>query len=163
MLNMRRYSINNSLLSCLDYKVVNVILMINITKWSCITMEWQQQASITHIRECCRDSNQFTPCKGEPDNMTHTRPPRPHMQPQFMMTIKESGRALPHPSACLPRDTSLGYPWVAHTLSWCTSCRCDRVSSNSVTVEATKFVGPYKSRMCQYIIKLVHRGQAIGP
>jgi hypothetical protein len=23
----------------------------------------------------------------------------------------------PYPSACLPRDTSLGYPWVSHTLS----------------------------------------------
>jgi hypothetical protein len=32
-----------------------------------------------------------------------------------------------------------------------------------VTVEATKFVGPYKSRMHQYIIKLAHQGQTIGP
>jgi hypothetical protein len=37
------------------------------------------------------------------------------------------------------------------------------VSSNSVTIEATKFVGPHKSRMCQYLINLVHWGQTIGP
>jgi hypothetical protein len=38
--------------------------------------------------------------------------------------------------------------WVAHILSWCTSCRQGRVSSNSATVKATKFVGPHKSHMC---------------
>jgi hypothetical protein len=70
---------------------------------------------------------------------------------------------LPHPSAHLPRDTSLGYPWVAHTLSRCTPWRYDRIASVSVNNKATKFVGPYKSRMCQYIIELAHRGQAIGP
>jgi hypothetical protein len=45
-----------------------------------------------------------------------------------------------------------GHPWVAHTPSQCTSCRQGRVSSNSVTVEATKFAGPHKSHMHQYII-----------
>jgi hypothetical protein len=30
---------------------------------------------------------------------------------------------LPHPIARLPRDTSPGYPWVARTLSRCTSWR----------------------------------------
>jgi hypothetical protein len=37
------------------------------------------------------------------------------------------------------------------------------VSSNSVAVEATKFGGPHKYRMRQYIINLVHWGQMIGP
>jgi hypothetical protein len=37
------------------------------------------------------------------------------------------------------------------------------VSSNSVTVEAIEFAGPHESRMRQYIINLVHQGQAIGP
>jgi hypothetical protein len=38
-----------------------------------------------------------------------------------------------------------------------------RMLSNSATVEATKFAGPHKSRMSQYIINLVHRGQMISP
>jgi hypothetical protein len=42
----------------------------------------------------------------KPDNMTHVRSQRPHEWPQLTMIIKESGRALPHPSACLPRDAS---------------------------------------------------------
>jgi hypothetical protein len=32
-----------------------------------------------------------------------------------------------------------------------------------VTDEATKFMGPHKSHMRQYIIELVHWGQMIGP
>jgi hypothetical protein len=46
--------------------------------------------------------------------------------------------------------------WVAHTLSQSTSWRYGRVSSNSATVEATKFAGPHKYHMHQYIIELVH-------
>jgi hypothetical protein len=41
--------------------------------------------------------------------------------------------------------------------------RYGRVLSNSATVEATKFVGPHKSRMSQYIIELAHWGQPIDP
>jgi hypothetical protein len=40
--------------------------------------------------------------------------------------------------------------------------RYGRVSSNSVTNEASKFAGPHKSRMHQYIIELAHQGQMIG-
>jgi hypothetical protein len=68
----------------------------------------------------------------------------------------------PYRSACLPRDTSMGIRgWP--TLSRCISWRYGRVSSNSVTVEDTKFVEPHKSRICQYIIELAHRRQVIGP
>jgi hypothetical protein len=56
-----------------------------------------------------------------------------------------------------------GHTWVAPTLSQCTSINHSGVSSNSVTIEATKFVGPHKSRMRHYIINLVHQGQTIGP
>jgi hypothetical protein len=56
-----------------------------------------------------------------------------------------------------------GHLWVARTLSHYTSMKRGKVSSNSTTVEATKFVGPHKSCMCQYIINLVPRGQMIGP
>jgi hypothetical protein len=38
------------------------------------------------------------------------------------------------------------------------SMKYSGVSSNSATVEATKFAGHHKSRMRQYIINLVHRG-----
>jgi hypothetical protein len=83
----------------------------------------------------------------------HARHPRPHMQPQFMTMIKELGRVPPFPSARLPRDTTLGairgcsihYPGIHH-------CRRGEVSSNSVLIEATKFVRPHRSRMHHYII-----------
>jgi hypothetical protein len=41
--------------------------------------------------------------------------------------------------------------------------RCGGVSSNSATDEATKFVGPHKSHIRQYIIELAHRSQMIDP
>jgi hypothetical protein len=50
-------------------------------------------------------------------NTTHVGSQRPSMWQQFAMTIKDSVRVPPLPSARLPCDTSLGYPWVAHTLS----------------------------------------------
>jgi hypothetical protein len=77
---------------------------------------------------------------------------RHHEWPPLTMTIKELGRVLPHPSACLTRDNLDEHPWVAHTLSQCTSIKWGKVSSNSVTVDATKFAGPHKSYMHQYII-----------
>jgi hypothetical protein len=43
------------------------------------------------------------------------------------------------------------------------SVKYSGVSSNSATIEATKFVGPYESGMHQYIINLIHWGLTIGP
>jgi hypothetical protein len=81
-----------------------------------------------------------------------------------MTMIKESGRVLPFPSARLPHDTTLGaisgWPIYYHGIH---HCRRVEVSSNSATVEANKFVRPHKSCMHQYIIKLAHWGQTIGP
>jgi hypothetical protein len=54
------------------------------------------------------------------------------------------------------RGWPVHYPGIHH-------CRKGEVSSNTVTVEATKLVGPHKSRMRQYIIEFAHRGQTIGP
>jgi hypothetical protein len=51
------------------------------------------------------------------------------------------------PSARLPRKTSPGYPWMARTLSRCTPWRYGMIAFVSATNEATKFVGPHKSRM----------------
>jgi hypothetical protein len=38
-----------------------------------------------------------------------------------------------------------------------------REQSDNATIEATKYVGPHKSHMHQYITKLAHQGQAISP
>jgi hypothetical protein len=79
----------------------------------------------------------------------HVRPLRPHMRPQFVTTIKESSQVPPFPSARLPRDTTLKatrgwpvyYPNIHHY-------KRGEVLSISTTIEATKFAGPNKSRMC---------------
>jgi hypothetical protein len=78
--------------------------------------------------------------------------------------IKESGRVAPLPSARLPCDTTRWAicGWPVHYLG-IRHYRRGEGSSNSATIEATKFVGPHKSRMHQYIIKLAHRSQTIGP
>jgi hypothetical protein len=67
--------------------------------------------------------------------------------------VKELGRVLPHPSDIIHVYASMDTPWVAQTLSHCAPVKRGNVSSNSVTHKATKFVGPHKFRMCQYIIK----------
>jgi hypothetical protein len=65
---------------------------------------------------------------------------------------KSQDRVLPHPSAAFHVKTSTGSPWVARTLSLLSFVKRGKVSSNSVTNEATKFAGPHKSHMLQYII-----------
>jgi hypothetical protein len=78
---------------------------------------------------------------------------RHHKWPQFTTTIEESSRAhrtLVHAFHAIPRQASMGGP---HTIP-CTSCRYGRVSYNSATIEVTKFAGPHKSLMCQYIINV---------
>jgi hypothetical protein len=75
-----------------------------------------------------------------------------------MMTIKESGQVLPCPSVIFHTKTSTGSPWVARTLSHCTSVKRGKLSSNSVIVEAFKFVGPHKSHMHQNIINACCNG-----
>jgi hypothetical protein len=86
------------------------------------------------------------------------------MQPQFATTIKESGRVPPVPSVRLLHNTTSWaireWPVHYHDIHHCRRCE---VSSNSATVKTTKFTGPYKSRMRQYVIKIAHRGQTIGP
>jgi hypothetical protein len=79
-------------------------------------------------------------------------PRRQHEWPPFTMTIKVSGLVLPHHSVVFHMKALTGSPWVARTLSLLSSLKQGKVSSNSVTVEATKFVGPHKSYMRQYKI-----------
>jgi hypothetical protein len=81
-----------------------------------------------------------------------TREPwRQHDWPPFAMTITESGPVVPRPGADFQVKTSMGSPWVAWTLSLLSSVKQGKVSSNSVTFEATKFVGLHISCMLQYI------------
>jgi hypothetical protein len=78
------------------------------------------------------------------------------------MTIKESSRVhrtLVQVFHTIPRRASMGGLDIVPM----SPVKYSGVSSNSVTIEATKFAGPYKSHMRQYIINLVHRGQTIGP
>jgi hypothetical protein len=81
-----------------------------------------------------------------------------HEWPPFVMTIKEAGRVLPHPSAIFHAKTTPGCPWVARTLSECTPVKRGKVSSNSATVGATKFVGFYTTRMRQYTTQFYSLG-----
>jgi hypothetical protein len=67
------------------------------------------------------------------------------------MTIKESSWAhhtLVQIFLVIPWWASVGGP----TLSQCTSVKHSGLSSNSMTVEATKFVEPHKSCLREYII-----------
>jgi hypothetical protein len=80
-----------------------------------------------------------------------------HEWPQFTTTIKESSRAhhtLVQVFHMIPHRTSVGGP---HTIPM-SPVEYGGVSSNSATIEATKFMGPHKSRMRQYIINVVATG-----
>jgi hypothetical protein len=50
----------------------------------------------------------------------------------------------PYPSAVFHAYASVGTSWVARTLSHCAPIKYCGVSSNSVTVEASRFAGPQK-------------------
>jgi hypothetical protein len=52
---------------------------------------------------------------------------------------------------------------VFHMIPLQAICGYGRIASVSATNEATKFAGPHKSRMRQYIIELAHWGKATGP
>jgi hypothetical protein len=85
-------------------------------------------------------------------------PKRQHEWPPFAITIKESGRALRRPSAVFHTKTSPVSLWVAWTLSLLSSAKWGKVSSNSATVEATKFTGLHISHLRQYIINAYSNG-----
>jgi hypothetical protein len=77
--------------------------------------------------------------------------------------VKELGWVLTRHSVVFHMYALADTSWVARTLSSCTLMKRGKVSSNSVTHEATKFAGLHISHMCHNIIKLAHRGQKIGP
>jgi hypothetical protein len=92
------------------------------------------------------------PCKGINLTTRHTQARRAPQVAKVHDTVKESSRVLPHPSAVFHAYASVDTPWLARTLSHC------KVSSNSVTHDATQFVGPHKSHMRQYTIQTYSPG-----
>jgi hypothetical protein len=102
--------------------------------------------------------------KRKPDNMMQARPPRPHMRPQFATMIKESSQVPPFPSACLPCNTTLGdiHKWLVQYPD-IHPCRRGEVSSNLATAKATKFAGPHKSCIHQYIFNASQGPMRHGP
>jgi hypothetical protein len=75
----------------------------------------------------------------------NTHGPRKHQEwQQFMTTIKESSRAHLTLVHIFHAYASADTPWTAHALSRVSPVRYGRVSSNSATVEASKFTRPHK-------------------
>jgi hypothetical protein len=76
-----------------------------------------------------------------------------------MKTIKGLGWVLPHPSTCLPCDTLMSiHGWPIHYPDVHPRGMVG-YRPTLVTIEATQFAGPHKSRMCQYIIN----AYSVGP
>jgi hypothetical protein len=62
--------------------------------------------------------NNFKPYKDNQLIVRHSRVMKTPRVATFHDAIKESGQVLPNPSACLPRDTSMGIRgWPMHYLN----------------------------------------------
>jgi hypothetical protein len=102
-----------------DYIIVNVIqeyIMQTITMSHVLRLNTVNKLSsisedVVEIRISCQ------PHKGNNLTTWHTSATEANEWPPFTMTIKESGRILPHPSAVFHVKTSRVSPWVAQTLS----------------------------------------------
>jgi hypothetical protein len=126
-------------------------------------MERQQRTSLTHIRGCHGDSNQYKiTLQGINLTTRHTWATKATRVATFHKDYQRVEPSTSYPSAVFHAKTLIGSPWVTRTLPKCHPTQRG-VSSNSTTIKATKFTGPRESRMRQYIINLVHRGQMIGP
>jgi hypothetical protein len=78
-------------------------------------------------------------------------PRRHHEWQQFTMTIKEPSRAHLTLVHVFHAYASADISWVTYALSRVSPVRYGRISSNSATVEASKFRGPQKISYAQYI------------
>jgi hypothetical protein len=94
-----------------------------------------------------------TPCKGWNLTTEHTWAMKAPRVATVHDDYQRGEPGPPYPSAVFHTYASVDTPWVAWTVSHYTSMRKGGVPSNSATVEGTKFAGPYKSHMRQYIIK----------
>jgi hypothetical protein len=79
------------------------------------------------------------PCKGINLTTRHTLATEATRVAIVHDAVKESGRVLPHPSVIFYTYTSVDTPWVARTLSHCTTVKRGKVSSNPSTHKATMF------------------------
>jgi hypothetical protein len=77
------------------------------------------------------------PCKGINLRTRHTQAWRAPRVATIHDVTKKAGQVLPHHSAIFHPYASADTPWVAQTLSHYTSVKQGKVSSNSLTHEAT--------------------------
>jgi hypothetical protein len=83
--------------------------------------------------------NQYSTLQGyKPDNTIHAGPGALRVATIHDVT-KKPGRVLPCPSDIFHVYASTDTPWVARTPSYCTPLKRGKVSSNSLTHEATQF------------------------
>jgi hypothetical protein len=98
------------------------------------------------------------PCKG--NNLT-TRHTWATKAPRVAIVHDDYQRVVPappYPSVVFDAYVSIDTQWVARTLSHYTPVKYGGVSSNSATVEASKFVGLYIARMRQYTTQTCSSG-----
>jgi hypothetical protein len=102
-------------ISCHDYNVVNIIQVytlqtITMSRVLCLNAANESSSISEDVTEIQINSQ---PCKGNNMTTQHTRATKANEWLLFTMTIKESGRVLPHPSAIFHAKASRGSPWVA--------------------------------------------------
>jgi hypothetical protein len=61
------------------------MLVINEVQLLCFC---RMDQAITLIRGCCGDSNQYTPCKGKPDNMMYAQSLGPYVRLLFAKSLQ---------------------------------------------------------------------------
>jgi hypothetical protein len=109
---------------CHDYKIVNAIQVYTvqtITTSGVLRLNAVNKlSSISEDVAEIRINNQ--PYKGNNLTTWHTRATKANEWPPFTMTIKESGRVLPHPSVVFHAKTLRGSMWVARTTSLLIIC-----------------------------------------
>jgi hypothetical protein len=79
------------------------------------------------------------PCKGIDLTTWHTWATEATWVATVHDEVMKSGQVLPHPSVVFNTYALADTPWVTRTLSHCTPGKRGKVSSNSLTHEATKF------------------------
>jgi hypothetical protein len=97
------------------------------------------EQSITHIQGCCRDSNQYQPCKSINLTTLHTQAQRAPRVAIVHDAVKETIRAHLTLVHVIHAYASTTIPWVAHPLSRCTPVRYGRIASVLAAHHTTKF------------------------
>jgi hypothetical protein len=85
--------------------------------WNSTSTEWQQRTSITHIRGCHRDSNQYKTLQDINLATRHMWTMKAIRVATFCDDYQRVESDPPYPSAIFHVKTLTGSPWVARTLS----------------------------------------------